>query len=292
MTSQTAPSWEGLIRGFMGEHPYRGLRPISGALTLKENGRSLTKMNERPVNDTNRRSAGSVQPAHMVSVGVTERPIWKRPRTSTNPKAPGKTPVSGSERHQQTQRRLGATGWSASASLKDLQPRPRRPGPAAPPLHPARQVRNRRQAPCTGRGLFIRGRQRGRSLMQPTHSLTVISLGGGVQSSVMALMASQGAFDAIPDCAIFADNGRSLREDVKTLTNHSGNHSFVDLPLYLKGRNGHGDGIGRRQCTEHYKIRRAPRSAWVERFGFGTRPGVGRWLGVCPRNNVLSDMRH
>ena len=41
--------------------------------------------------------------------------------------------------------------------------------------------------------------------MQPTHSLTVISLGGGVQSSVMALMASQGAFDAIPDCAIFAD---------------------------------------------------------------------------------------
>ena len=116
--------------------------------------------------------------------------------------------------------------------------------------------------------------------MQSTHSLTVISLGGGVQSSVMALMASQGAFDAIPDCAIFADthweppslythldwlaerlgfpvyivdNGRSLREDVKTLTNHSGNHSFVDLPLYLKGRNGHGDGIGRRQCTEHYK---------------------------------------
>ncbi len=41
--------------------------------------------------------------------------------------------------------------------------------------------------------------------MRFTHSLTVISLGGGVQSSVMALMASQGAFDAIPDCAIFAD---------------------------------------------------------------------------------------
>ncbi len=146
--------------------------------------------------------------------------------------------------------------------------------------------------------------------MRFTHSLTVISLGGGVQSSVMALMASQGAFDAIPDCAIFADthweppglythldwlaerlgfpvyvvdNGRSLREDVKTLTNHSGNHSFVDLPLYLKGRNGHGDGIGRRQCTEHYKIRRAPRSSWVERSGCGIRPGVGRWLGKQAR---------
>ena len=117
--------------------------------------------------------------------------------------------------------------------------------------------------------------------MQPTHSLTVISLGGGVQSSVMALMASQGAFDAIPNCAIFADthweppslythldwlaerlgfpvyvvdNGRSLRKDAKALTNHSGNRSFVDLPVYLKGRDGESDGMGRRQCTEHYKI--------------------------------------
>ena len=34
--------------------------------------------------------------------------------------------------------------------------------------------------------------------------LTVISLGGGVQSSVMALMARQGDFDTIPGCAIFA----------------------------------------------------------------------------------------
>ena len=35
--------------------------------------------------------------------------------------------------------------------------------------------------------------------------LTVLSLGGGVQSSVMALMAGEGAFDSTPDCAIFAD---------------------------------------------------------------------------------------
>ena len=34
--------------------------------------------------------------------------------------------------------------------------------------------------------------------MQPTHSLTVISLGGGLDASAQALMASQGAFDAIP----------------------------------------------------------------------------------------------
>ena len=118
--------------------------------------------------------------------------------------------------------------------------------------------------------------------MQAGASLTVISLGGGVQSSVMALMASEGAFDRIPDCAIFADtrweppsiyehltwlkdrlgfplhvvdNGRSLREDVKGLTNHSGSRSYVDIPVYLKGQNGQGDGIGRRQCTDNYKIR-------------------------------------
>ena len=57
------------------------------------------------------------------------------------------------------------------------------------------------------------------------------------------------------------DNGRSLREDAKALTNHSGNRGLIDLPLYPKGparageRNGQGDGMGRRQCTEHYKIR-------------------------------------
>ena len=95
--------------------------------------------------------------------------------------------------------------------------------------------------------------------------LTVISLGGGVQSSVMALMASEGAFDTTPDCAIFADthweppsvydhiewlegqlrfplyvvdNGRSLREDVKALTNHSGSRNYVDIPVYLKEATG------------------------------------------------------
>ena len=49
--------------------------------------------------------------------------------------------------------------------------------------------------------------------MRAEPSLTVISLGGGVQSTVMALMAGQslpptgsgGAFDRVPDCAIFAD---------------------------------------------------------------------------------------
>ena len=115
--------------------------------------------------------------------------------------------------------------------------------------------------------------------MQPPHSLTVMSLGDGVQFSVMALMAVEGAFDRVPDCVIFADthwephsihthlewlesqlrfplqvvdNRRSLREDVEALTNHSGSRNYVDIPIYLKGRDGQGDGIGRRQCTARY----------------------------------------
>ena len=129
---------------------------------------------------------------------------------------------------------------------------------------------------------------------------TVISLGGGVQSSVMALMANEGAFDRIPDCAIFADtrweppsiyehltwlrdrlsfplyvvdNGRSLREDVKALTNHSGSRNYVDIPVYLKGRGGEGDGIGRRQCTDNYKIRLIRRR-------------IRELLGLKPRQRV------
>ena len=141
--------------------------------------------------------------------------------------------------------------------------------------------------------------------MKSERSVTVISLGGRVQfpdrsrgqASVMALIAGEslsptgsgGAFDGVPDCAIFADThwelpsvyehikwlkvqlrfpdyvvdnsltrarhgGRSLREDVKALTNHSGSCNYVDIPHYLKGRDGVSKGIGRRQCTTNYKV--------------------------------------
>ena len=156
--------------------------------------------------------------------------------------------------------------------------------------------------------------------MNAAPTLTVLSLGGGVQSSVMALMAGEslpptgsgGAFDRVPDCAIFADthweppsvyehlewlrdrlsfplyvvdNGRSLREDVKALTGHSGTRRYVDIPIYLKGRDGEGDGIGRRQCTDNYKVRPIRRRI---REMLGLRPrqrvpsgiSVELWLGI------------
>ena len=137
-------------------------------------------------------------------------------------------------------------------------------------------------------------------MTQAGPSLTVLSLGGGVQSTVMALMASEGAFDRTPDCAIFADthweppsvyehiewlrdrlsfplytvdDGRSLREDVKALTSHSGHRSYVDIPVYLKGRDAEGDGIGRRQCTENYKVK-------------PIRRRIREMLGLKPRQRV------
>ena len=55
--------------------------------------------------------------------------------------------------------------------------------------------------------------------------------------------------------------------------------------VYLKGRNGHGDGIGRRQCTEHYKIRPIQRKIREllgltkgQRVPSGT--AVELWLGI------------
>ena len=144
-------------------------------------------------------------------------------------------------------------------------------------------------------------------------TLTVISLGGGVQSTVMALMASKGAFDRIPDCAIFADTRwepPSIYEHLAWLKDRlsfplyvggqrtqsprgrEGPHQPLRLPKTTwtfpstsRGRDGEGDGIGRRQCTDNYKIRPIRRRI---REMLGLRPGqrvpngttVELWLGI------------
>ena len=80
-------------------------------------------------------------------------------------------------------------------------------------------------------------------------TLTVLSLGGGVQSSVMALMASQGAFDRIPDCAIFADThwepeGRRTGSETSARVT-----AACEPPQALGGRRAEGwtDRTGRRE---------------------------------------------
>lgn len=106
-------------------------------------------------------------------------------------------------------------------------------------------------------------------------TLRVISLGAGVQSSVMALMAEVGEIGPKPDAAIFADTGwepegvykhldwlesqlsfpvyRVANGNIKTDTEQGINSTgqrFASMPFFVKG----GAGMGRRQCTREYKI--------------------------------------
>ena len=99
------------------------------------------------------------------------------------------------------------------------------------------------------------GRRQRRKPVSPTQR--VISLGGGVQSTVLCLMAEKGLLESKPDYAVFADtgwepksvyqtldrlehevsfpiirtsNGRSLREDVINGVNAQG-QPWMTLPV-------------------------------------------------------------
>ena len=142
--------------------------------------------------------------------------------------------------------------------------------------------------------------------------MRVLSLGGGVQSTVMCLLAEQGAFDGVkPDYAIFADtkwepqsvydtikwlqsqvsfpvittdNGRSLRQDVIDGVNAQG-QPWLTLPVYLADANGDYAGLNWRQCTKNYKL--DPIRRKVQEL-LGVRPRqslspethIEMWLGI------------
>jgi hypothetical protein len=101
--------------------------------------------------------------------------------------------------------------------------------------------------------------------------MKILSLGAGVQSSTLALMAEHGEIEK-PDYAIFADTGwepqhcyewldwlekqlsypvlrvskGNIRDDL--LENIDSSKRFESIPFFVDG------GIGRRQCTSEYKI--------------------------------------
>ena len=155
-------------------------------------------------------------------------------------------------------------------------------------------------------------------MVRPTETLTradpdlrFISLGGGVQSTVLALMADEGEFGQAPDVAIFADtgwepagvyeniawlsstlsfpvvttsNGRSLREDAHQGVNVKGKMATA-IPLFTQSREDGSAGLLPRQCTDHYKIR--PIHHAVKRhLGFDpsrrmpSGVSVETWLGI------------
>ena len=142
-----------------------------------------------------------------------------------------------------------------------------------------------------------------------------LSLGAGVQSSVLALLLSRSDPRLIekgyrqPDTAIFADTGwepdyvyrhldwleqqleyplvrvsaGDLRINSKKGRTVSG-HNFVDVPLYTVDENGK-KGMLRRQCTNHYKIRPIQRRikalAGVPRGRrFPKNTHAEMWLGI------------
>ena len=108
----------------------------------------------------------------------------------------------------------------------------------------------------------------------------IISLGAGVQSTTMALMAAHGEITPMPDCAIFADTqwepkavyehltwlqtalpfpvhivsaGDLWTAATKVRRTKDGQRTYVatGLPVFTKGNI---DGIGKRQCTAKFKI--------------------------------------
>lgn len=108
--------------------------------------------------------------------------------------------------------------------------------------------------------------------------MNIISLGAGVQSSTMALMAAKGEITPMPDAAIFADTQwepkkvyewldwlekqlpfpvyrvtkGSLREDAIRKQRSSEGH-FASVPWHIKMPDG-SSAMGARQCTKDYKI--------------------------------------
>ena len=95
----------------------------------------------------------------------------------------------------------------------------------------------------------------------------IISLGAGVQSSTMALMAAHGEITPMPTCAVFADTGDEPSEVYEWLAwltpqlpfpVHIAQRSRLSdnlfewgqsqIPAFMPG------GLGKRQCTKHWKI--------------------------------------
>lgn len=104
-------------------------------------------------------------------------------------------------------------------------------------------------------------------------TLKVLSLGAGVQSTTLALMAAHGEFDCPPDAAVFADTGDEPEDVYRHLEWLQGQK--LPFPIHITSRgvlsqdflNGvaeaqppltvskrSGRGMLQRQCTRNYKI--------------------------------------
>ena len=144
-----------------------------------------------------------------------------------------------------------------------------------------------------------------------TVRLRVLSLGAGVQSTTLALMAAQGEIDPMPDCAIFADAGwepdavydhlRWLRSpnvlpfpvhvvsagDIRAdLLRAGSGERWASIPAFTRTVRRARIEIGmiRRQCTKDYKIvpirRKVRELVGLTRRRSPTAPVVEQWIGI------------
>lgn len=139
--------------------------------------------------------------------------------------------------------------------------------------------------------------------------ITVLSLGAGVQSTTLALMAAHGEVGPMPDCAVFADTGdepgavyrhldwlerqlpfpvHRVRREGDTLSEHiirsveTGYTRTASPPFFTKDPRG----MLPRQCSSEFKVR--PIERFVRRTLLGIEPGkrppavpsVEQWLGI------------
>lgn len=113
--------------------------------------------------------------------------------------------------------------------------------------------------------------------------LNIISLGAGVQSTTMALMAAHGEITPMPDCAIFADTGwepKSVYDHLAWLMSDNvlpfpvhqvshgdlwksastvrrtrdGQRTYIPTAIPVYTVDGLRRGVGRRNCTRDFKI--------------------------------------
>ena len=142
--------------------------------------------------------------------------------------------------------------------------------------------------------------------------LRALSLGAGVQSTTLALMAAHGAVGPMPDCAIFADTGwepRAVYEHLDWLMSPnvlpfpdfivgSGNmrenllaagrgERWASIPAFARSVDRRGNvsiGMIRRQCTGDYKIepirRKVRELVELTRKRSPTFAVVEQWTGI------------
>lgn len=155
----------------------------------------------------------------------------------------------------------------------------------------------------------------------------ILSLGAGVQSSTLALMAAHGAVGPMPDAAIFADTAwepaavyswldwlekqlpypvirvqkGNIREEQITARVRGGRLSgsrWVSLPYFVKSEKP-GAGMVRRQCTAEYKIE--PIEKYIRREVLKLAPRqraprhvvVSQWRGIsADESQRMKPSRH